>query len=252
VLAFLHNLITTEVEHLMVGQVAYGALLSPQGKIQHELFIHNQGQSVFIDCVRSQREDLIKKLTLYRLRAKITIEADDDHAVIANPEPNAQSADPRMPELGSRGLGEREVPASNDDYRAHCLSLGITDGEADIGQNVHFPHEANLDLLHGVSFTKGCYVGQEVVSRMQHRGTARSRMLPVACDAPAPPKGTAIKAGDDVVGSLLSAQGRRAMALVRLDRLAEAKAPLLSAGVSIHVHKPAWMTVDFNIPGIAA
>jgi folate-binding protein YgfZ len=245
VLAFLHNIITADVEELPPAQLAYGALLSPQGKIQHEIFVISEGDSVLIDCVRSQRDDLIRKLVMYRLRAKIDITPDDSQMVLVSPS-GEWAVDPRLPALGHRGLATEGNAAS--DYDAYRLSLGIPDGEGDIGVNEHFPHEANFDLLNGVSFSKGCFVGQEVVSRMQHRGTARSRMLPVTCDGIAPPKGTAITSGEQQIGTILSSRGSRSMALIRLDRLAEAKAPLLSAGVRVHVHKPEWMTIDATIP----
>ncbi len=248
VLAFLNNIITADVEALAVGQMAYGALLSPQGKIQHEMFVSNEGDSILIDCARSQREDLMRKLVMYRLRAKIEIALDDSQMVAVSPSGEG-AIDPRLPILGHRGLATDGNSAG--DYDACRISLGIPDGENDIGVNEHFPHETNLDLLNGLSFSKGCYVGQEVVSRMQHRGTARSRMLPVTCDEAAPPKGTAITSGEQQIGTILSSQSSRAMALVRLDRLAEAKAPLLSAGVRVHVHKPEWMTIDVIIPEVA-
>lgn len=246
--AFLHNIITADVGELPLARIAYGALLSPQGKIQHEMFVINEGDHILLDCVRKQRDDLIRKLAMYRLRAKIEIAPDDSRMVFVSPASEG-ALDPRHAALGHRGIAAEGN--SLDDYDAHRLSLGIPDGEHDIGVNEHFPHEANLDLLNGVSFSKGCYVGQEVVSRMQHRGTARSRMLPVTCDGAPPPKGTAITSGEAQTGTMLSSQGSRAMALIRLDRLAEAKAPLLSAGVRVHVHKPEWMTIDVTLPGAA-
>ena len=189
VLAFLHNIITADVEELPLAQIAYGTLLSPQGKIQHEMFVINQGDTVLIDCVRSQREDLMRKLVMYRLRAKIEIAPDDLRMVVVSPSGEG-AVDPRHPALGHRGLATEGNAAS--DYDAYRLSLGIPDGEGDIGVNEHFPHEANLDLLNGVSFSKGCFVGQEVVSRMQHRGTARTRIVPVTFTGMAPIAGTEI------------------------------------------------------------
>lgn len=251
VLSFLNNIITTDVGELPPGQIAYGALLSPQGKIQHEMFVINEGDSVLIDCVRSQREDLMRKLVMYRLRAKISIEAEDSKAVVGDASMGGPYADPRLAVLGKRDPVVGASGGVRMAYDAYRLSLGIPDGESDISVNEHFPHEANLDLLNGLSFSKGCYVGQEVVSRMQHRGTARSRMLPVTCDGPAPARGTAITSGEQQIGTILSSQGSQSMALIRLDRLAEVKAPLLSAGVRVHVHKPEWMTIDVTIPEAA-
>ena len=251
VLAFLHNILTADVENLPSGGSAYGALLSPQGKIQHDVFVINRGDAVLIDCMRSQRDDLLRKLMMYRLRAKIVIEADDSLAVTVDPSADAFAADPRLAALGGRGVASGPAEAGRSDYELLRLSLGIADGEQEIGVNEHFPHEANFDLLKGVSFSKGCYVGQEVVSRMQHRGTARSRMLPVSCDGLPPAKGTAITSGDIQIGTMLSSHGNRGLALIRLDRLAEAPAPLLSAAVRVHVHKPSWMTIEFTIPEVA-
>ena len=251
VLPFLQNLITAELGDLPQGHWAYGALLSPQGKIQHEVFAFNGGEYVYLDCVRSQRESLLKKLMLYRLRAKFEIEGEDGLSVVVSPNPMAglSGPDPRLAEIGHRGLSPQGTTGDGS-YDLARLRLGLPDGETDIGENRHFPHEANFDLLHGVSFTKGCYVGQEVVSRMQHRGTARSRMLPVRCEGATP--GAAIHAGATPIGIILSARDGHAMALLRLDRLQDATEPLLSAGVRVIVQKPSWMTVDFDIPGVAA
>jgi hypothetical protein len=251
VLPFLHNIITADVVSLAAGQTAYGALLSPQGKIQHEMFVTNMGGSVAIDCVRSQRDDLLRKLTMYRLRANIEMHPDDSLGVYFDPT-GKQAADPRLAALGERSLKPFDFQAAiGKNYDALRMMYGIPDGERDIGVNVHFPHEANLDLLNGLSFSKGCYVGQEVVSRMQHRGTARSRMLPVALGRPLPREGSAITSGKAHIGTMLSSFGMKALALIRLDRLAEAQAPLLSEGVKIQVQVPAWMTIDIVIPEAA-
>ena len=131
-------------------------------------------------------------------------------------------------------------------YVAACLRLGLA-GSEDLGSGETFPHEANFDQLGAVSFSKGCYVGQEVVSRMEHRGLARSRMLPVSLAGAAPPKGSGIRSGDKMVGTLVSARDDRALALLRLDRLAEASEPLLTEGVAVTVHKAYWM--HYVVPG---
>jgi tRNA-modifying protein YgfZ len=252
VLGFLHNLLTTDVEKLTPGHLAYGALLSPQGKIQHEVFVHHHGEAIYIDCVMGQRETLLKRLIMYRLRAKIAIEPEDRLAVNVSHSEGLSCADPRNSNLGSRTLvAAYDEAFAGDDYHRYCMSLGIADGERDIGENQLFPHEANLDLLHGVSFTKGCYVGQEVVSRMQHRGTARTRILPVAFDGLAPPKDTEITSGDTRIGTMLSSLNNLGFALLRLDKLVETQAPLLTGSVRTHVRKPDWMSINFEVPDIA-
>ncbi len=251
-LAFLHNLLTCDVAQLPEGRWAYGALLSPQGKIQHDVFVIHEGGTVFLDCAASQREALLQKLQLYRLRAKIEIAADDTRTVVVATSEGLSAVDPRLANLGRRAIVPSGSLPLDTSYDAVRLALGIADGEADIGVNQLFPHEANLDQWGGVSFSKGCYVGQEVVSRMQHRGSTRSRILPVTADGVPPPKGSSIRAGETLVGEMLSSVEARGLALFRLDRLAEITAPLLSESVRLHVQKPVWMSADVSIPETAA
>lgn len=231
-LAFLHNLLTCDVAGLAVGQVAYGALLSPQGKILHDLFVFDAGESVLLDCAASQQAALLQKLMLYKLRAKLEIVARDDLEVAVGEE---GYADPRNQALGHRFFAAAGSFNAGNGYDAARIALGLADSEQDIGSNILFPHEANFDLIGGVSFSKGCYVGQEVVSRMQHRGTARSRILAIECSSDAPAKGTEIRSGATLIGEVLSSVGQQALALIRTDRLAEATEPLLAGTISIHV-----------------
>lgn len=231
-LAFLHNLLTCDVAGLALGQAAYGALLSPQGKILHDLFVFNAGQAVLLDCAGEQRAGLLQKLMLYKLRAKLEIVARDDLEVAVGTE---GYADPRNADLGHRFFAAAGSFKSGVGYDAARIALGLADSEQDIGSGVLFPHEANFDLIGGVSFSKGCYVGQEVVSRMQHRGTARSRILSVVCSPDAPTKGTEIRSGATLIGEVLSSVGMQALALIRTDRLAEATEPLLAGAISIQV-----------------
>lgn len=231
-LAFLHSLVTCDVLHLPEADAAYGALLSPQGKIQHDIFILNVGDVVLMDCASEQRPALLQKLVLYRLRAKLEIVARDDLEVAVG---NEGYGDPRNAEMGHRlfaAAGSFEIGVGYDKQR---IALGLADSVLDIGSNILFPHEANFDLIHGVSFNKGCYVGQEVVSRMQHRGTARSRILRIVCTPTSPPKGTSILSGDKTIGEVLSSVGNHALALIRTDRLAESVLPLLAGDVQIQV-----------------
>ncbi len=251
-LGFLHNLLTCDLLNLPERIWAYGALLSPQGKIQHDVFVIHDGGMVYVDCAVSQRDGLMQKLKLYRLRARIEIAPDDEQAVAVATSEGLASADPRLPGMGPRAIVKAGSLVPGTGYDATRVALGLADSEADIGENLLFPHEANLDQLQGVSFSKGCYVGQEVVSRMQHRSTARSRILPVSGDGPLPSKGTEIHAGDVRIGELLSSAGDLGLALLRLDRLAEAAAPLLAGPVRLSVHKPRWMDIPLVIPDSAA
>lgn len=259
--AFLGRLITADVERLDIGEATYGALLSPQGKIQFDFFLlytmmkRDDGAPVdtfLLECAKSQLAELQKRLELYRLRANVRISPVinlQGYASVNEPQIDARSfRDPRSPEIGWRALvrmEERHKAVLG--YHHVRIAHGLADSDADLGSGEFFPHEANLDQFGGVSFKKGCYIGQEVVSRMEHRGTARSRILPVQLGGPAPAKGSDIHAGEKTVGTLLSSSGDMALALLRLDRLAEATAPLLTEGVSLEVLKPAW--VRYDVPG---
>lgn len=243
---FLHNLLTADIAGLADGQSSYAALLTPQGKILSDMLVLARGGGFLIDCAAGQRAELVKRLSLYKLRAPVIIAARDDLAVGVSPvERPGCYRDPRCAAIGWRLIGTLEGEARG--YDAARIALGLADSEADLGSGEFFPHEANLDQLGGVSFRKGCYVGQEVVSRMEHRGTARSRILPVALGGAAPLRGTEVRAGEKLVGTLLSSSGNAALALLRLDRLAEAEAPLLAGGIAVHVLKPRWATYD--VPG---
>ena len=232
VLAFLHNILTCNVENLNQDEIAYGALLSPQGKIMHDMFVHLAGQSVLIDCAAEGRDDLVAKLKLYRLRAKFEIVPRDDLEVVAGA---GAVYDPRHKSLGLRGVfapGIYPMGVAYDDAR---YQLGIADSP-EIGSGKLFPHEANFDQFAGVDFNKGCYIGQEVVSRMQHRGTARSRILPVTFMND--PSTAEIRVGDTLIGEVLGRHGKAALALIRLDRLAE-----VGATPGTTITQPHWMKI---------
>ena len=165
--------------------------------------------------------------------------------------------DPRLPALGSRILAEarlaasiaaatNSLDASTEDYHAHRIALGVPEGGKDYVLGDTFPHEADLDQLNGVSFSKGCFVGQEVVSRMQNRASVRKRVVPIEGDAPLT-SGAEIKVGEAAIGTVGSVAGKQALALVRLDRAAEAKAKgqvLTADGVPVTLRKPDWATFD--------
>jgi tRNA-modifying protein YgfZ len=231
-LAFLHGLLTCELINLTQGQAAYGALLSPQGKILHDVFVFHAGDMVLIDCALEQRSALLQKLLLYKLRAKLKIEVRDDLEVVVGQD---GFVDPRAEAMGCRFFAAAGSFQTAEGYHAQRIALGLGDSVLDIGSHVLFPHEANFDVIGGVSFSKGCYVGQEVVSRMQHRGTARSRIMTVQCHPTAPTKGAEIRSGQTLIGEVLSSVGQNALALIRTDRLAEATEPLMSAAITLEV-----------------
>ena len=250
-LAFLHNLLTME---LISPKPAYGALLTPQGKILHDVFVVPDGDVIWVDVARVQAAELLKRLMMYRLRAKLEIVLDESKAVAVASEPvlpDLAYVDPRFDAMGQRAIVEAGVLSTGQGYHAARLLLGLADSTLDIGSGELFVHEANLDQLHGVSFSKGCYVGQEVVSRTHHRGTARSRILPVQFEGVVI-SGADISSGEQRIGKMLSSESGRGLALLRLDKLGEVSAPLLTGAVRLSVQKPAWATFDVAIPEIAS
>jgi folate-binding protein YgfZ len=238
--AFLHGLVTNDVAHIEVGGARFAALLTPQGKILFDFFIYRApaetGATFLIDCPASVAPDLIKRLGFYRLRAKIAIADESAELTVAafwdGEPPRLRGgflyADPRDRRLGFRAIlprteaaGLAQAPA---DYESHRISLAAPKGGADFAYADAFPHDVNMDLLNGVDFEKGCYIGQEVVSRMRHRGGARKRIVRVRFAAAAPPAGAPIKSGEATIGALGSSSGAEGLALIRVDRLAEAQA----------------------------
>lgn len=252
---FLHNLLTADIEPMVEGDAAYGALLTPQGKILFDMFLFFDGHTFLIDCAKSQKQALLQRLTMYKLRANVLFGEGNDLEAGVSPKETIHALryqDPRLEDLGWRIIVPESRLKHEPGYHAARIERGLADSDADLGSGGYFPHEANLDQLHGVSFEKGCYVGQEVVSRMEHRKTARNRILPVALDGDPPSAETEIRAGDKLIGTLLSSAGRRALALIRLDRLAEATEPLLTGAVTVTVLKPRWARFDVpNAKGIA-
>jgi folate-binding protein YgfZ len=261
--SFLQGLLTNDVESVAVGEARYAALLTPQGKILFDFLVLRvpveSGAAFLIDCPAAQAADLAKRLGFYRLRAKVTI-ADESagQAVMAfwgeevsgadaveatSPAASFVFADPRDPRLGVRAILPRGkaatlVNASLDAYEAHRIQLGVPRGGVDFAYADIFPHDANLDLLHGVDFEKGCYVGQEVVSRMRHRGGARKRIVRLTFAGAAPEQGTPVLAGETSVGALGSSVAGHALAMVRLDRIEDAATagrPLTAGGIGVPI-----------------
>ena len=232
--SFLNGLLTCEIVGMKPGEARYGAILTPQGKILFDLILLKLDHGYLIDCAGMQRDGLLQRLQFYKLRSKVDFGPVDGGIVAGvGDAPAGAVVDPRTPLLGWRHYGSTRGDISDAAYEAHRIGLGVADSAADIGSGTLFPHEANLDQLNGVSFTKGCYVGQEVVSRTEHRGLARSRILIARFEGQAPQAGTVLTADDKPLGSVLSHSGSVALALVRLDRLAVAS--VKPAGVAFAV-----------------
>lgn len=245
---FLQGLVTCDMEKVAADAPGFGALLTPQGKILFDFLIVEDSERFLLDTPREKAAELLKRLTFYRLRAKVELadlsaeaKGDEALAVVAlfgdAPAPPSGAIvfdDPRSPALGRRALmpvaAARELaPDAREAYEAHRIACGVPAGGLDFAYGDAFPHEANMDLLHGVAFDKGCYVGQEVVSRMQHRGLVRKRVVRVALDGEAAP-GAEIRAGEIAVGVLGGATDGQGLATVRLDRAEEARGRAMTAG----------------------
>ena len=271
---FLNGLATNDVGKVAPGKARFAALLTPQGKIIVDFIVTEaepgDGGGFFLDCPKALAGMLVEKLNFYKLRAKITIEdlsaglsvmAVWDGAALS--EDGLSYPDPRLPALGTRSILPPQLAAEAAGtlgatltdaaaYEAHRIALGVPRGGEDFAYLGTFPHEADMDQLNGVDFDKGCYVGQEVVSRVEHRDSARSRILPIAYDEFAPSSGLPVMAGEKQVGTLGTTAKGRGLALLRLDRVADALAsgtPLICGNIRLQLVKPEW--ARFAWPGEA-
>ncbi len=245
---FLQGLITNDIESVRPGKAAYAALLTPQGKILFDFIITEGDGAILLDCQKSVRDSLAKRLKLYRLRAKVEIETRDQLGVFVGLEGRSAEraigfSDPRLGLLGRRYIAAiAEMPAQIDTaeaYRALRLDLGVPEG-TDFGSDRIFALDAGLNELNAISFTKGCYVGQELTARMKHRGTARKRLLVVSGSNLT--AGNNVLAGDKDIGEITSSYGNSGFALIRLDRLEDEKdAVLSSAGNAVTLTRPEWL-----------
>ena len=253
---FLQGLVTNDIVNgLAPGTGLYTALLSPQGKILFDFLVTEGDGALLLDVSREARDALLKKLKMYRLRTKVEIEARDqlnvyvhlkghpDNRLVAYADRAVSFADPRLAALGPRSIGARaEMPANlagSRAYHQHRLALGVPEAQ-DFGFEKVFALDAGLAELNGVSFTKGCYVGQELTSRMKHRATSRKRILTVTATEPLPASGPVVRGGVEI-GELISTHGDTAFALIRLDRLEETQGDATAAQIPVALHKPAWL-----------
>jgi folate-binding protein YgfZ len=236
--SFLNGLLTQEIETLAEGELRFAGLLAPQGRLLYDLFVAATPDGALLDVAAEYRDAILTRLTMYKLRAKVDLTASDLSVFAAWPATDG-FVDPRLPALGSRlYAAEQATTATQDDHDAHRLALGVP-GPADWGTDKTYPIEANFDLLNGVDFKKGCFVGQETTSRMKRRGTIKNRMLPIAFDGPAPAFGAEVLAGELRAGEVLSGRDGRAMALLRLDRIEGAD--LTVDGRAVTVERPDWV-----------
>lgn len=254
---FLHNLVTTDIVALPQGEAWPGALLTPQGKILFDFLVWHDGDGFVLDTTLDQRDALVKRLSMYKLRAAVEIAAHDRTGVTVawgEEEGEAGLVDHRFAVAGVRVLRRPSGTEVSDTlgYDALRVLSGIAESGSDFALQDAFPHDVLYDLLGGISFKKGCYVGQEVVSRMQHRGTARRRVVVVTAENALPSPGTPITADAKPIGTLGTVAGNRGLAIVRIDRAGEAIATgnlFFTGDTGVSLALPGWSGLAFPSGG---
>lgn len=231
---FLQGILTQDVTRLATSRILFAALLSPQGKLLHDMFLVDAGDAILIDTDAAQAELLKKRLTLYKLRAKVTI-ADAPELVVRFTAEGLP--DPRHPDLPARQITTGEA-SDMAPYHAMRLALGIPEFGRDIAPDTITAMDAGYDLLGGISFTKGCYVGQEVTARMHYKAIARKGFFHIHASRPLA-EGMPITAAGRTLGTLTSAQGGEALAFLKFE---DATLPdPMADTVPVAIHAPAWM-----------
>jgi len=266
---FLHGLVTQNIEKLKPGEATYTALLTPQGKVLFDFLVLRHEGGYLLDCARASLADLNRRLGFYKLRSKVEIADKSDELAVAavwnaqekagTPSGGYAFTDPRAEGLGHRLVAPPDKLRAatgqhgwtlTEDYDAHRIAQGVPEGGKDYESGEVFAHDACIDQLGGVDFHKGCYVGQEVVSRMHHRGTARKRFVAVRGRG-LPEPGAAITAGATNLGKLTSVASGKGIALVRIDRAGEALArgeAIRAGGIPVELIRPDWAAFDDPVP----
>jgi folate-binding protein YgfZ len=257
---FLQNLITTDLDSLPDGESRAGALLTPQGKIMFEFLIWRDGADYHLETGMDQQDTLLRRLTMYKLRAPVDLAVGDAEGVSVFWDESAAQGAVKDGRFAKAGIDLYRLPgcsASGDvsAYDALRIANGIVVAGADYALSDAFPHDVLMDVNDGVSFKKGCFVGQEVVSRMKHRGTARRRVVTVTANSDLPASGTEIIAGGKPVGTLGTVLGKQGLAIIRTDRAADAMASgadITAGEVPVVVTLPAWSGLSFPASDPAA
>lgn len=252
---WLQDLVTGDLRQLAPGQAVYACLLTPQGKFLHDFLVTQSGEVLFLECEAGRADDLARLLKMYALRAKITIaDAVSGYRIYAAwgyhdtaklPFSGLWYRDPRHEKLGFRAIipqdGRIETTAVFDDYDRHRIRLGIPDGSRDLAVKLSTILDYNIDLLNGVAWKKGCYVGQEVTARMHYRGLLKKRLYIIrsADNVPLPPAGEAVTAADGrKTGEIRSSCGAEGLALLKTDSAEQA---LSAAGIPLCVSVPEYL-----------
>ena len=267
---FLQGLVTNDVDKVSEENTIYTALLTPQGKYLHDFFILKIGDKYYLDCEKSRIEDLIRRLRMFKLRTNVIIELANEMCVIAvygdrtieglsltnslgYSKPHVDGkiyTDPRLETIGARGIVPKTsiIELSENDrlkitpfesYDRLRISLGLPDSSRDMKVEKSTLLESGFDELNGVSFNKGCYIGQELTARTKHRGLIKRRLIPIHFTTSQPFEGIAIQQGNKEIGEVRSFQGNWAIGMIRLDAL-ESEVDITVNGSLIVLKKPYW------------
>jgi tRNA-modifying protein YgfZ len=253
--SLLQNIVTIDLATLGEDEAKAGALLTPQGKILFDFLVSRAGgDTLRLDCRREVGADFLKRLMLYKLRARVDLSLEDQALVTvswetdsgASDDDSTALADRRFPaglnvrrHYGTSGTADTDIAA----WRRLRVAHGVAESGEDYALGDAFPHDILFDQNGGVGLKKGCYVGQEVVSRMHHRGTARRRLVILRAERPLPATGTDVTAGGRAIGTLGTVCGEEALAILRIDRAAEAMEtdiPILAGETPVSLHLPAY------------
>jgi tRNA-modifying protein YgfZ len=251
--AFLQGLVSNDVAAVAPGNAIWAALLSPQGKWLADFFILTDGQLLLLDAERAHLPSLTQRLARFRLRSKVSIDVAAERSVYTawdgRPAIDAIAApDPRLPQAGWRLIASSPVPtnATAAEWDMHRLSLGLPDGSRDLESDKTILLEAGFDELNGVSWSKGCYMGQELTARTKYRGLIKRRLVPVDVDGPLPPPGTPVRRDEIEVGTMRSGCERLGLAVLRLDAL---NAALTCGDARLTPRIPAWLRLADSADG---
>jgi folate-binding protein YgfZ len=252
---FLQGLVSNDVTEAAPGRAVWAALLTPQGKYLADFFIFDGGDRLLLDCRRDVVASLVQRLGRYRLRAAVTVADRSDYWQVfaawgdgppSLPDGALRAPDPRLAQAGWRILATGEIPTDADagDYDAHRLALGLPDGPPDLEPERTVLMEAGFDPLNGISWTKGCYMGQELTARTRYRGLIKRRLVPVELrSGTLPPPGAGIRQAGEIVGEMRSGRGLRGLALIRNEAVTKSD-PLVSEGAELIVIIPPWMSTE--------
>lgn len=253
---FLQDLISNDIGLCSQDAPIYAALLTPQGKFLHEFFIYEIGDAFLMDCEKERTDDLLQRLKTYKLRAKVILEnVGDAYGVWGFPSGTNGFPDPRLPALGSRGVFRKDEIANGftitdaSAYDRLRLSLGVPEGSRDMIVEKSALSDGNFDLLNGVSWTKGCYVGQELTARMHHRALIKKRMFPVKISGAAPTAGSPLFYNGAEIGEMRSSQGDIGLALLNIEqtKLAISSGAPLTCGNATLMPAPSYVIGEAGV-----